>query len=97
MTIIGYTDFPSRMATQSSNLYANNIRHMLDDLTPDKDGKPVIDMEDDVIRGALVTHEGEITWPPPEPKVKAIAAAKPKKKDAGRDAGAESQRAKRRR
>ncbi|WP_376697427.1 Re/Si-specific NAD(P)(+) transhydrogenase subunit alpha [Wenzhouxiangella sp. EGI_FJ10305] len=81
VTIIGYTDFPSRMATQSSNLYATNIRHMLDDLTPEKDGKPVIDMEDDVIRGSLVCHEGEITWPPPEPKTKAIAAAKPKKKE----------------
>jgi NAD(P) transhydrogenase subunit alpha len=81
VTIIGYTDFPSRMATQSSNLYATNIRHMLDDLTPEKDGKPVIDMEDDVIRGALVCHEGEITWPPPEPKTKAIGAAKPKKKE----------------
>lgn len=80
VTIIGYTDFPSRMATQSSNLYATNIRHMLDDLTPEKDGSPVIDMEDDVIRGALVTHQGEVTWPPPPPKVKAIAAA-PKKKE----------------
>jgi NAD(P) transhydrogenase subunit alpha len=79
--IVGYTDFPSRMATQASNLYATNIRHMLDDLTPEKDGQPVINMEDDVIRGALVTHEGEITWPPPQPKVKAIAAAKPKKKE----------------
>ncbi|RFF30363.1 Re/Si-specific NAD(P)(+) transhydrogenase subunit alpha [Wenzhouxiangella sediminis] len=81
VTIIGYTDFPSRMATQSSNLYATNIRHMLDDLTPEKDGKPVIDMEDDVIRGSLVCHEGEITWPPPEPKTKAIGSAKPKKKE----------------
>ena len=79
VTIVGYTDFPSRMATQSSTLYSTNIRHMLDDLTPDKDGKAVIDMEDDVIRGALVCHEGEITYPPPPPKVKAIAAA-PKKK-----------------
>ncbi|MEM1081205.1 MAG: Re/Si-specific NAD(P)(+) transhydrogenase subunit alpha [Pseudomonadota bacterium] len=81
VTIIGYTDFPSRMATQSSNLYATNIRHMMDDLTPEKDGTPVIDMDDDVIRGALVTHAGEITWPPPAPKVKAIAAAAPKKKE----------------
>ena len=81
VTIIGYTDLPSRMATQSSNLYATNVRHMLDDLTPEKDGKPVIDMEDDVIRGALVCHDGEITWPPPEPKTKAIGAAKPKKKE----------------
>ena len=61
VTIIGYTDFPSRMATQSSNLYATNIRHMLDDLTPEKDGSAVIDMEDDdVIRGALVTHQGKL-------------------------------------
>ena len=81
VTIVGYTDFPSRMATQSSNLYATNIRHMLDDLTPEKDGTPVIDMEDDVIRSSLVTHEGEITWPPPELKVKAIASAKPAKKE----------------
>ena len=30
VVIIGYTDFPSRMATQSSTLYATNIRHMID-------------------------------------------------------------------
>jgi len=80
VTVIGYTDFPSRMAAQSSTLYGNNIRHMLDDLTPAKDGAPVVNMEDDVIRGSLVTHAGEITWPPPPPKVQAIAAAKPKPK-----------------
>ncbi|MEM9388634.1 MAG: Re/Si-specific NAD(P)(+) transhydrogenase subunit alpha [Pseudomonadota bacterium] len=74
VTIVGYTDFPSRMATQSSNLYSTNIRHMLDDLTPEKDGNPVINMEDDVIRGATVCHEGEVTWPPPPPKIAAIAA-----------------------
>jgi H+-translocating NAD(P) transhydrogenase subunit alpha len=78
--IIGYTDFPSRMATQASTLYATNIRHMMDDLTPAKDGQPVVNMEDDVIRGAVATHAGEITFPPPPPKVKAIAAAKPKPK-----------------
>ncbi|QYX58185.1 Re/Si-specific NAD(P)(+) transhydrogenase subunit alpha [Roseovarius sp. SCSIO 43702] len=77
VTIVGYTDFPSRMAAQSSTLYATNIRHMLTDLTPAKDGKIAHDMEDDVIRGATVTHGGEITWPPPPPKVQAIAA-KPK-------------------
>ncbi|PXX99805.1 Re/Si-specific NAD(P)(+) transhydrogenase subunit alpha [Halomonas sp. LBP4] len=81
VTIVGYTDFPSRMATQASLLYATNVRHMLTDLTPAKDGKIVHDMEDDVIRGSTVTHEGEITFPPPPPKVKAIAAAKPKPKE----------------
>ncbi|MCW1933348.1 Re/Si-specific NAD(P)(+) transhydrogenase subunit alpha [Pararhodobacter zhoushanensis] len=80
VTIIGYTDFPSRMGTQASTLYSNNIRHMLADLTPGKDGVIVHNMEDDVIRGATVAHGGEITFPPPPPKVKAIAAAKPKEK-----------------
>ncbi|MBW6389595.1 MULTISPECIES: Re/Si-specific NAD(P)(+) transhydrogenase subunit alpha [Halomonadaceae] len=81
VVVVGYTDFPSRMATQASLLYATNIRHMLTDLTPEKDGSIVHDMEDDVIRGATVTHQGEITFPPPPPKVKAIAAAKPKPKE----------------
>ena len=78
--IVGYTDFPSRMAAQSSTLYATNIRHMLDDLTPEKDGQITINMEDDVIRGATVVHAGEITYPPPAPKVQAIgkASAAPK-------------------
>jgi len=77
VTIVGYTDFPSRMAAQASTLYANNIRHMMTDLTPEKDGRVVHNMEDDVIRGATVTYQGEITFPPPPPKIQAIAA-KPK-------------------
>ncbi len=80
VTIIGYTDFPSRMATQASTLYGNNIRHMLSDLTPEKDGVINHDMEDDVIRGATVTFGKEVTFPPPPPKVAAIAAQPPKEK-----------------
>jgi NAD(P) transhydrogenase subunit alpha len=78
VTIIGYTDFPSRMAAQASTLYATNIRHMMADLTPGKDGAPVHNMDDDVIRGATVTHKGDVTFPPPKPKIAAIAA-QPKK------------------
>ena len=74
VTIVGYTDFASRMAAQASSLYATNIRHMMTDLTPEKDGKIVHNMEDDVIRGATVTFNKEITFPPPPPKVQAIAA-----------------------
>jgi NAD(P) transhydrogenase subunit alpha len=74
VTIVGYTDFPSRMAAQASTLYSNNIRHMMTDLTPEKDGQLNHDMEDDVIRGATVTYQGEITFPPPPPKIQAIAA-----------------------
>ncbi len=80
VTIVGYTDFPSRMAAQASTLYSTNIRHMLTDLTPRKDGVIVHNMEDDVIRGATVAHAGSVTWPPPPPKIAAIAAAKPKPK-----------------
>jgi NAD(P) transhydrogenase subunit alpha len=80
VTIVGYTDFPSRMAAQSSTLYSNNIRHMIADLTPAKDGVINHNMEDDVIRGATVAHQGAITFPPPPPKVAAIAVQKPKEK-----------------
>ena len=75
VTVVGYTDYPSRMAAQSSTLYATNIRHMMDDLTPEKDGQININMDDDVIRGATVVHDGEITFPPPAPKVQAIGKA----------------------
>lgn len=74
VTIIGYTDFPSRMAAQASTLYATNVRHMITDLTPEKDGQLVHNMEDDVIRSSTVTFEGEITFPPPPLKVQAIAS-----------------------
>ena len=80
VVIIGYTDFPSRMGAQASELYGNNIRHMLSDLTPGKDGVINQNMEDDVIRGATVAYAGDVTWPPPPPKVQAIAAQKPKEK-----------------
>ena len=75
VTIIGHTDLPSRMATQSSQLYATNIRHLLTDMTPQQDGEPRIDMGDDVMRGTTVVHQGAISWPPPPPKQPGIAAA----------------------
>jgi len=71
VTIIGYTDLPSRLAAQSSQLYATNLRHLLTDLTPGKDGQIVVDMEDEVFRGATVCKDGETTWPPPAPKLSA--------------------------
>jgi len=77
VTIIGYTDLPSRLPTQSSQLYATNLRHLLSDLTPDKDGKIVIDMEDEIIRGATLIKQGEITWPPPAPKISAAPKQPP--------------------
>nr|WP_111301843.1 Re/Si-specific NAD(P)(+) transhydrogenase subunit alpha [Paracoccus saliphilus] len=83
VVVVGYTDFPSRMGAQASELYGNNIRHFVTDLTPKKDGVIHHNMEDDVIRGATVAHDHDVTWPPPPPKVAAIAVQQPKvrKKD----------------
>jgi NAD(P) transhydrogenase subunit alpha len=78
VTLIGYTDLPSRLASQSSQLYGTNLRHLLTDMTPEKNGQIVVDMEDEAIRGATVIKEGEITWPPPAPKLSAAPKAQPK-------------------
>ena len=67
VTVIGYTDLPSRLSAQSSQLYGTNQRHLLSDMCPEGDGELTVDMEDEVIRGATVVKDGEITWPPPKP------------------------------
>ncbi len=64
VTVIGLTDLPSRMAAQSSQLYGTNLWHLLKDMGGAEDYK--VDYEDQVVRGALVLHEGKITWPPPK-------------------------------
>jgi NAD(P) transhydrogenase subunit alpha len=74
VSIIGYTDLPSRLAAQSSQLYATNLRHLLTDMTPEKNGNIVVDFEDEVVRGATVCKDGETTWPPPAPKLSAAPA-----------------------
>ena len=76
VTIIGYTDLPSRLARQSSNLYATNLLRMLEELCKTKDGVIDVNLEDEVIRGATVIKQGEITYPPPPPKISAAPAPK---------------------
>ena len=71
VTLIGYTNLPSRMAAQSSQLFATNIYHLLTELCPNKDGQIDLNMEDEVIRGATVVKQGNITWPPPAPRLSA--------------------------
>jgi NAD(P) transhydrogenase, alpha subunit len=77
VSVIGYTDLPSRLAAQSSQLYGTNLRHLLTDMTPAKDGQLVVNMEDDVIRTATVVHQGHVTWPAPPLKIQAVAPPKP--------------------
>jgi NAD(P) transhydrogenase subunit alpha len=74
VTIVGYTDLVSRLAKQSSTLYATNLLRLTEELCKAKDGVVVVNMEDDAIRGLTVTKGGEITWPaPPLPQAAAPA------------------------
>lgn len=75
VTLIGYTDLPSRLSKQSSTLYATNLLRLLEELCPNKDGMLDVDMEDEVIRGTTVIKEGATTWPPPAPKLSAAPPA----------------------
>ena len=77
--VIGYTDLPSRLPSQSSELYANNLYHILDELTPNNDGIVDINMDDDVIRGMTVIKDGKITFPPPKIEVSASSKVEEKK------------------
>ena len=78
VTIVGYTDLASRLAKQSSTLYATNLFRLTEELCKTKDGVIDVNMEDEAIRGLTVIKDGNITWPPPPPKVTAAPpAAKP--------------------
>ena len=79
VTIVGYTDLVSRLAKQSSTLYATNLFRLSEELCKTKDGIINVNMDDDAIRGLTVIKEGKITWPPPPLKLPAppAAAAKP--------------------
>ncbi|HWI81209.1 Re/Si-specific NAD(P)(+) transhydrogenase subunit alpha [Ramlibacter sp.] len=77
VTIVGYTDLASRLAKQSSTLYATNLFRLTEELCKTKDGTIDVNMDDDAIRGLTVIKNGEVTWPPPAPKVAPTPAAKP--------------------
>ena len=77
VTIVGYTDLVSRLAKQSSTLYATNLFRLTEELCKTKDGIVNVNMEDDAIRGLTVIKNGEVTWPPPAPKLPPAPAAKP--------------------
>lgn len=73
VNIVGYFSLPTRLPTQASQLYGTNLRHCLSDMCKAKDGIINVDMEDNAIRGMTVIKDGSITWPPPAPKVQAVA------------------------
>ena len=83
VTIIGYTDLAGRLPAQASQLYGTNLVNLLKLLTPEKDGRLVLDWDDVVQRSVTVVRDGEITWPPPPvqvsaaPKAAEVAVEKP--------------------
>ncbi|MBX3646994.1 MAG: Re/Si-specific NAD(P)(+) transhydrogenase subunit alpha [Rhodocyclaceae bacterium] len=83
VTLVGYTDLPSRLSKQSSTLYATNLFRLAEELCKTQsvksDGTLDVNMEDEALRGLTVIKDGEVTWPPPSPKAPAAppAAAKP--------------------
>ncbi|EOX8431926.1 Re/Si-specific NAD(P)(+) transhydrogenase subunit alpha [Salmonella bongori] len=76
--VIGYTDLPGRLPTQSSQLYGTNLVNLLKLLCKEKDGSIDVNFDDVVIRGVTVIREGEITWPAPPIQVSAQPQAAPK-------------------
>ncbi len=95
VTIIGYSDLPSRLPRQSSQLYATNLVRLMEELCRTKDGTINVNMDDEVIRGTTVIKDGVITWPPPPPKLSAAppqakpAAAPPAAKHGAHGSGGE--------
>jgi len=99
VTIVGYTDLVSRLAKQSSTLYATNLFRLAEELCKTKDGNIDVNFEDDAIRGLTVIKDGAITWPAPPPKLPAApppkpAAAPAAKKASGHGASSEPMAAK---
>ncbi len=72
--ILGYTDLAGRMPQHTSQLFGTNVVHLLQLLTPGKDGVLVLDFDDPVQRGMTVASGGEVMWPPPPV---AVSAAQP--------------------
>lgn len=87
VTVIGYTDLPSRMADTASSLYANVMVNLVKHLGG---AEPTIDMEDDVTRAMAVTHEGAVTWPPPAPPAPPSPPPKPVAKPVAEEADEEA-------
>lgn len=75
VVVLGYTDLASRMANVASDLYGTNLFHLLDELGGAEGWN--MDRDNEVLRSALVTDAGEITWPPPPLPEPSPAPAKP--------------------
>jgi NAD(P) transhydrogenase subunit alpha len=91
VTIIGYTDLTGRLPTQASRLYANNLVNLLEDLTTEKNsGIAQIDLENRVVRGCLITYQGDVMWPAPRDEKAELAQAQLRSKKSEQDQAAKT-------
>jgi NAD(P) transhydrogenase subunit alpha len=60
--IIGYTNLPARIPADASNLYARNLVAFVG-LLVNADGALAPDLEDEILKGSMLTHDGAITHP----------------------------------
>jgi len=70
ITIIGYTDLTSRLATHASQFFGTNVVNLLSDMGGAENFS--VNLEDAVIRNALVIRDGAVVWPPPPEPAKAV-------------------------
>jgi NAD(P) transhydrogenase subunit alpha len=77
VTLVGYTDLPARLPAQASQLFGTNLANLLALLTPGKDGRLVVDLDDVVVRGVTVARDGALLWPPPPVSVSAAPPPAP--------------------
>jgi NAD(P) transhydrogenase subunit alpha len=79
VTIVGLTDFASRMAHQSSDLYGTTVYNLLADVYDAEKKAIVLNLEDEIHRGVVILDQGKLMWPPPSrPKPRSVDPAPPK-------------------
>jgi NAD(P) transhydrogenase subunit alpha len=61
VTIIGEPNLPSLVPTHSSEMYSKNILNLLIHIS--KEGKVELNMEDEIVKGSLITYNGEVVHP----------------------------------
>lgn len=70
--IYGETNLPSTLSVHASQLYSRNVASLMALLL--KDGKLTLDWNDEIVKGAVITHEGEVRHPGAKALVETAAA-----------------------
>jgi NAD(P) transhydrogenase subunit alpha len=63
VTIMGYTNLPARLAVDTSSLYARNLFNFVALIVDKKTGALALNWDDEIVKGAGLTRDGEIVHP----------------------------------